>query len=163
MFYWHPALGYDKINENYYWHFPLTTTYYGETDVIWSEGPAKNYPVKPVTFAEGNGTIANFTKNSIMHSYDIATTQSATVVDHTEYFPGWKVLVDNTPVPIQFQDINYRGQITFPITAGNHHIIAKWGEDKLRFAADSVSLITLFFLLLLSGITVFSTYAKKRI
>ncbi len=36
FFYWKPMLGYDTINEKYYWNFPLTTTYYGETDVIWS-------------------------------------------------------------------------------------------------------------------------------
>src|SRR5207253_1035424 len=27
-FYWKPLLGYEKINEKYYWNFPLTTTYW---------------------------------------------------------------------------------------------------------------------------------------
>src|SRR4029079_3573191 len=44
--YWKPQEGYDKIDESYYWNCPLTSTYYGETDTIWSAGPAKTYPKK---------------------------------------------------------------------------------------------------------------------
>ena len=44
VFYWKPAEGFDKVNEEYYWNFPLNTTYYGETDVIWSAGAFKKYP-----------------------------------------------------------------------------------------------------------------------
>lgn len=163
LWYWHPALGYDKINENYYWHFPLTTTYYGETDVIWSAGPAKAYPKKPVEFAAGNGTVSNFTKTSITHSYEVSTTQSATLVDHTEYFPGWRVWVDGNTVPIQFQDINYRGQVTFSVNAGNHQIVMKWGEDKLRFISDMVSQVTLIICMVVVGWRLSIIYAKKRI
>lgn len=163
LWYWHPALGYDKINENYYWHFPLTTTYFGETDVIWSAGPAKKYPAKPVEFAEGKGVVSDFAKNSILHTYTVTTTESATIVDHTEYFPGWKVLVDGQPVQIQFQDVNHRGEITYPVSSGKHHIIVKWGEDKLRFFSDLLSGAALMLLLVISGVKLFSYYAKKRI
>lgn len=163
VWYWHPALGYDKINENYYWYFPLTTTYYGETDVIWSAGPAKAYPQNPIVFAAGNGTVSNITKNSLVHTYEVSTTQSATLVDHTEYFPGWRVWVDGKVVPIEFQDINYRGEISYHVTAGNHHIIVKWGEDKLRFFADMLSLLTLVGLVMLISWRLLVTYAKKRI
>lgn len=163
IMYWHPALGYEKIDEQYYWHFPLTTTYYGETDVIWSEGPAKHPAPKPVTFAEGNGVVSNFIKNSLMHTYTIATTQSATIVDHTQYFPGWKVSVDGTPTPIQFQDINYRGLITFPVSAGKHDIVVVWGEDKLRLVTDIISLCASIGMVMSAGIVLFGMYAKKRV
>ncbi len=163
LYYWHPALGYDKVDENYYWHFPLTTTYYGETDVIWSGGPAKAYPKNTVEFAAGNGIVTHFTKNSLMHSFDIAATRSATLVDHIEYFPGWKVLIDGRTVPIQFQDINYRGEITFPIPSGIHHISVKWGEDKVRFIADILSSFALLIFIGISLVTVALPYVKKRI
>ncbi|HEX7041665.1 MAG TPA: 6-pyruvoyl-tetrahydropterin synthase-related protein [Patescibacteria group bacterium] len=159
IWYWHPSLGYDKINENYYWHFPLTTTYYGETDVIWTAGPAKAYPKNPVSFAEGYGEVKNYTRNSIKHSYDLSATVSAKVVDYTEYFPGWKVFVDKKSIPIEFQDINYRGLITFRITPGKHHIEVIWGEDKFRFFTDLLSLSVLIVLLVISVFL----YVKKRI
>jgi hypothetical protein len=85
------------------------------------------------------------------------------LVDHTEYFPGWRVWVDGNTVPIQFQDINYRGQITFSVNAGNHQIVMKWEEDKLRFISDMVSLITLIICMVVVGWRLSIIYAKKRI
>jgi len=148
-FYWKPALGYDKINENYYWNFPYNTTYYGETDVIWSAGPANSYPKKPVEFTEGSGKISDFKKKTTIHTYSVIANQNSTIVDHTQYFPGWKVFVDNISSPIQFQNPDYRGQITFPVSKGIHLVKVEFGEDKLRFISDFVSLSALIFVFIL--------------
>lgn len=147
--YWVPPLGYDKINENYYWNFPLNTTYFGETDVIWSAGPAKAYPKERVEFAAGMGSIRNFTKNSFKQSFTVTSTTAATLVNHTEYFPGWRVTVNGKNVPIEFQDQNYRGEITFAIPAGENKVSVIFGESKIRFIADIVSLVTVLSILVL--------------
>lgn len=159
--YWQPTYGWDKVNESYYWNYPLTSTYYGETDVIWTQGEAKAFPKAPVEFAAGQGSISTFTKNSFKQQFTVTAKTSSTLVAHTEYFPGWKVFVNNTQVPIQFQDQHYRGQITFPIPEGNSSVRLVFGETPVRLFSDVVSLTTFVVLVLLAGIRK-AWYGKKR-
>lgn len=141
-FYWKGSLGYDKINEKYYWNFPLTTTYYGETDVIWSEGPAKLYPKQRVEFTSGQGTITNFVKKNTYQSFNADVKNDAEIVSHTEYFPGWTVRVDGIKTPIQFQSANHRGEILFNIAKGNHSVVIKFEESKVRAIADIITVLS---------------------
>ena len=140
IFYWHPFLGYQKVNEDYYWNFPLNTTFYGETDVVWSAGPAKSYPGDRVEIIDGKGEIRNFFKKSNQHSFTLNLTKDSYLIDHTQYFPGWKVYVDGKSIPIQFQNQNYRGEITFFVPAGKHNVVVNFGETKIRFLADILTL-----------------------
>lgn len=148
IYYWRPPLGYDKIDEKYYWNFPLNTTYFGETDVIWSTGPAKEYPKKRVDVIGGQATIANFTKKSNIHQFTIAAKTNAQLVDHIQYFPGWRVFVDNKPVSIEFQDQHWRGEITFVVSKGNHTVKVIFGESPVRFVANIISVLSFLALFL---------------
>jgi len=64
-------------------------------------------------------------------------------------YPGWRVTIDGTAIPIT-PDVPY-GRITFPVPEGHHHISIRFGETPLRRAADCVSLacLALTFVLLL--------------
>lgn len=140
-YYWRPQLGLDKINENDYWNFPLTTTYYGETDLIWSEGPAKEYPLQRIEVINGKGTIEEMTKKSNLLSFKVNNETPIKVVTHIQYFPGWRAFVDGKQVPIEFQYGIYRGHIVFEIPKGQHEIKLSFGESKLRFIADLLSVV----------------------
>ncbi len=142
-FYFKAQEGYDKVDENKYWNFPLNTTYYGETDIIWSEGSEKEYPKAPVEFAAGEGTIRNYSRTSHTREYTVTTRMDSTIVDHTHFFPGWRVYVDGEKVPVEFQDQNYRGELTFKISPGSHTVMAVFGESKVRLIADIGTLIGL--------------------
>lgn len=137
--YWKPGLGYDKVDEGYYWNFPLTTTYYGETNVVWSAGPAVSYPKERIEIIAGEGVIQKVSKKSNLHTFTIEATTDVSVVDKTQYFPGWRVYVDGRSVPIQFQDPNWRGLIQFSTASGYHNVRVVFEESKLRLAADLVS------------------------
>ncbi len=150
LYYWIPQNGFDKINENYFWNFPLNTTYFGETDVVWSAGPAQEFPKKRMEVISGNGTISNFRRKSNLHIFTVSSNTNLSVVDHTQYFPGWRVLVDNKSVPTQFQDPSYRGQIIFNIPKGRHDIQVIFGESKIRFISDIISLGGIMGLIILS-------------
>lgn len=144
VFYWRPAEGFDKMNdEKQFWNYPLNTTYFGETDVIWSEGPAKSFPPAPVEVIDGAATVDDFTKKTQFHTYFVSVSKDAKLVDHTQYFPGWRVYVDSKKVPIQFQDNSWRGQITFAVPKGEHKVRVSFEETPLRLAADLISLATL--------------------
>lgn len=150
IFYWFPRLGYDTIDEQKYWNFPLTTTYYGETDVIWSEGPAKKYPKAKIEVIEGKATISNLTQKTNQHEFIVEASKAAKLVSRTQYFPGWNVYVDSVSVPIEFQDPHYRGQLTFQIPQGKHAVLIRFEENKLRALADGLSITGVVLLILLA-------------
>lgn len=141
IYYWKPVLGWDKINEEYYWNFPLTTTYFGETDLIWSEGPAKQYPSRRVEVIDGKGTIGKMAKKSNMLAFKVYNETPIKVVAHVQYFPGWRAYVDGKKTPIEFQYGIYRGYIVFQIPKGQHEIKLSFGESKIRFIADILAVV----------------------
>ena len=74
------------------------------------------------------------------------------MVSHTQYFPGWTVRIDGVKTPIQFQSANHRGEILFNIPQGNHKVVLRFEESKIRLAADFITLcsfITFFVLVFL--------------
>jgi hypothetical protein len=146
--YWNPPEGYDRIDESYYWNYPLTTNYYGEVDTIWSEGPAKAYPKNRVDLAAGLATIQGYMQKGTIYSYAVSAQTPTTIVQRTQYFPGWIVLVDGKKVPIEFQDQNYRGLITYQVPAGDHTIDVRFAQSKIQQISNYLSIATLITLLL---------------
>lgn len=147
-YYWKPQLGLNKINENDYWNFSLNSTYYGETDLIWSKGPAENYPKQRIELIGGQGTISNFKKKSNLKTFAVDAKTDIQLVDHTQYYPGWRVFVDGVSIPIEFQDQNWRGQITFYVPQGEHQIKVAFSENKLRLIADFLTVLATVTLLI---------------
>lgn len=96
----------------------------------------------------GDAVVKNFFKKSSLHTYLVEVKKDARLVDHTQYFPGWKAYVDGKETLIQFQDQNSRGEITFAVPKGQHLVKVVFGETKLRFFGDMLSVVTLLVLLL---------------
>lgn len=143
--FWNPPLGYDKITETDYWNYPLNTTYFGETDLIWSDGPASSYPKAPFEIIEGEGEITNPYKKSTKHSFTLNAKTDVRMIDNTQYFPGWRVFVDGKKTPIEFQDQNHRGRITFSVKEGFHNVKIIFGNSPTRTISNIMSVVTLLF------------------
>ena len=142
-YYWRPGMGYDKIDETYYWNFPLDTTYYGETDLRWSAGSKYSYAPEPVSVVRGEATVSGYQRKTQHRMYTVEAETDATLVDHTQFYPGWKVFVDNNPVEVQFQDQNWRGLLEYSVPSGRHEVRVVFGENKLRLITDIVSVMSL--------------------
>ena len=71
----------------------------------------------------------------------ITASQPFTAVYNGFDYPGWRVTVDGTAVPIT-PDVPH-GRITFPVPEGHHNVSIRFGETALRRAADCVSLACL--------------------
>ncbi|MEK7060602.1 MAG: 6-pyruvoyl-tetrahydropterin synthase-related protein [Patescibacteria group bacterium] len=140
--FWSAPLGYDKIVESDYWNYPLNTTFFGETDLIWSDGPAKEYPKAPIELIEGEGDISHVYKKSIHHSFTIDAKTPVRIIDNTQYFPGWRVFVDTVKTPIEFQDQNHRGRITFAVPQGIHTVQIAFGNSPIRTIGNIASIVT---------------------
>lgn len=166
--YWYPQLGFEKINEEYYWNYPLDTTYYGETNLVWSAGSASEFPKAPVEVIGGEAKVLDLNKQSTRHTYLIDAKTDARVVDHTQYFPGWRVFVDEQEVSIQFQDPSHRGEITYDVPPGKHNVDVTFGETKTRLAANILSIVSaviIVFLLVLKTVmpNLFRHFIKFRV
>lgn len=140
-YYWIPSLGWDKINEKDYWNYPLTTAGFGETDLIWSKGPANKYPVQRVDVIDGKGVIEDIAKKSNLLIFKVNNETPIKVVTHIQYFPGWRAYVDGNIIPVEFQYQIYRGEMVFKIPQGKHDVRISFGESKIRFAADMLTVM----------------------
>lgn len=150
VFYWRPTQGWDtNVSDSQFWDYPLNTTYFGETDVIWSAGPAKKAPVSRIEVIDGNATVSNFHKITQLQTFTVESTTGGRLVSHTQYYPGWNVYVNGKKTEIQFQDPNWRGLITFDIPRGSNEIAIRFEETKLRKLANTVSIGSVFVLFII--------------
>lgn len=156
--YFRPPLGLDRIDEAYYWNYPLNTTYFGETDIIWSAGPADSYPKNRFEVIGGDGIITAGIKKGTEHTFTVNAVSDVQVVDRTQYFPGWRVFADSKKIPIEFQDQNWRGLITFRLSPGTHHIRVIWGESGVRQIADGITIASLGMSLMLFAYSIRKKY-----
>lgn len=135
--------GYIHHDDSFYFSFPGTTSFHGETLTRWSAGEASSYPKAPLELIDGIATIDNFSRKTHQFSFKVTAQKPSAILVNTVYYPGWVALVDENRVSIQFQDNNHRGLITFRIPEGSHIVRVLFMETKLRLLADILSSITI--------------------
>ncbi len=137
-----PALrvaGYEYRPVGFYKNFPNTTYFHGEATTVWSTGDFSTYPKAPVEVVSGTATISGFTKSNTRHMYTVTSDTETNIVDNTLYYPGWQVKENGTKLPIEFQNANHRGLITYTLSKGVHAIDVSFHETPLRLASDIIS------------------------
>lgn len=138
--YWH-ARGYLYSNDTFFNSIYDGTTDTGESSPIWSIRFMEHRPKERVELIGGKATIVEKGRNTTVHTYLINTTTNiAQIKENTVYFPGWKVLVNGRQVPIQFQDKNNLGLITFNVPQGKSDVVVKFTNTKLRVISGLLSL-----------------------
>lgn len=125
------------------------STEFGAASTIWSAGDPIAYPKEPVEIISGNGVLSNYQRKPRVHAFSVEAQDQIAILDNTLYFPGWKVTVDDQKVPIEFQDANHRGLITFFVPKGKHHVTVRFTESPIRLISDIISLTTFSALVLI--------------
>lgn len=120
----------------------------GESAPIWSVRFMEKFPKAHLEVIEGKAMIEEVGRKTNRHEYRITAEQPTRLVENTLYFPGWQILVDNQLVEIQFQDPAHRGLMTFNVPKGEHRLLIRFSETKLRLFADLVSLVSILVLVL---------------
>ena len=141
--YWQPK-GFLSQSETELIQNYIGTTDTGESTPLW----AIRFQEKP---SPGNLSVVwgapieqqILRRQAEIHEYTVTTTTETQVSDNTLYFPGWKAYIDGRQVPIIYDDMNWRGEITFPIPTGTHHVKVVFEDTKLRRFANILSLISL--------------------
>lgn len=119
------------------------TTDTGESSPVWSVRFMEKAGTHHLEFISGKGKIDEYERTSVLHHYTVEAGTQVQLRENTVYFPGWKILIDNSSIPIEFQDTHNRGVMTFTIPAGKHDVKVEFGETKLRLLADVISVIGL--------------------
>jgi len=112
-------------------------------NTVWS-GETTEYPIKDhkADIIAGSGDIEVLDNRYGIRKYVVNAKTDVRLVDYTFYFPGWEVKVDNQVVPIEFQDPNYRGVITYKLPAGDHQVDLYFGDTKLRRISNWISVVS---------------------
>lgn len=152
------------IEDNSRYYSNKTNLYANAYNTIWT-GPTENYPVKNVKgeIIEGKGKIIKRDEHNSWREYGIIADTELRMADYTFYFPGWRVFVDEKETLIEFQDMNYRGVITYRVPKGTHTILVKFTDTKVRLLSNIISLFSIGILgiLLVFRKKLFSYPAKK--
>lgn len=138
--------GYFNYPDKFYLSFPFMD-FHGESTTIWTAGNASQFPKKPIEVIAGEGSVRDISKKSNEHQFSVDAKSELVILDNTVYFPGWVATIDGKKTPIQFQDINHRGLITFTVPEGIHNIKITFKESPIRLFSDIFSLSTLVVLL----------------
>lgn len=150
-----------SLHPQSYYESNLTNLYSINMNTVWT-GKTEDYPQRTrqakIISGEGN-LIANKMTGTKRH-YTITGKTPVRLVDYTFYFPGWHVFVDGVDTPIQFQDPNYRGIITYMVPAGHHQIEVVFKDTVIRKYAQFMSLAAILFIFLLF---IFRKYPMRRI
>ncbi len=117
---------------------------------IWT-GKSEDYPVKTekTEILEGTGVVIDKKVNNSSRVYKIKADTTLKMVDYTFYFPGWNLYIDGNKAPIEFQDPNQRGVITYQVPQGEHTIELKFEDTRVREYAKILSLTSLIVFILL--------------
>lgn len=151
--------GFTTREESYYFSFNGTPYHHGEATTIWTAGDPGEIPKYPIEVIQGKGDVKNVKRKSNAHTFVVNADTTVKILDNTIYFPGWQVFVDGKKVPIEFQDMNYRGLITFAVPQGINKVEVIFGESPIRLFADGVSLAAL---LLVAGVIAIRKKIKSK-
>ena len=150
--YWQ-AKGFSYKDESFYRGIYASTTDTGESSPRWSVRFMERYPAAPMEVIDGEAEIEMVSRLSNRHEFTIKAETPVRLVENTLYFPGWDILVDGQATEVKFQDPAYRGLMTFNVPAGEHQVVARFRETRLRLFADLISLAGVGLLLVSAIIT----------
>lgn len=145
-----PRIGLGKKLDNktsFYLNYPKSTTWHNEASPVWTAGEADSFAPQKVQII-GNGLADKLNIKPTRHLFNIFAQEKIEVIDNTVYFPGWKVYANDQEIPIQFQNPNHRGLITFKLDKGNYNVKVIFKHTKVRLLAEFISFFSLALLLI---------------
>lgn len=126
----HRDKGYYTTNEG-------TTTVADEYMPRWVSLVPGSRASERLVFQEGRGTIVYEYLNTQRVVATVDALEKSILRLHTIYYPGWGIMIDGRPVPVDYR--NPHGFMEISVPAGTHKIEAEFRETIFRFLADLIS------------------------
>jgi len=143
--------------ESFYLTNEATTTVKDEYMPVWVKEKPTSRPAQKIEIISGKGRIENLTYNSKEISFTVVAEEEVRVQINTIYFPGWYLKVDNQPLT-RFEINDPKGVMNFVVPAGNHQVLAYFGETEPRALADLISLGSL----IITGTLLVKSWRRKN-
>lgn len=138
------------------------TTDTGESSPRWAVSYMWNAPKEHMSVIGGKASVKDIERSSTKHVYRVNVFTKSQLRENTLYFPGWNITVDKKIVPIEFQDRNNIGIMTFLLPVGEHIVIAQFTDTKLRVFSNILSGITIIFVILFLMVNIFIRYKNYQ-
>lgn len=155
---WHPR-AYEVRKESTFTYIYPSTTDTGESSPIWSVRFMEHTPASAVGVIWGAANIQEIRRTTTTHEYKISAESESRILENTLYFPGWNIYVNGSKTDIQFQDPEFRGLMTFMVPEGEHTVMIRFEDTKVRKWALHISRISVVVLLSTIG---FSLVWKRK-
>ena len=92
------------------------------------------------TVVDGDADIRQLAKSPVSWSAEVTATRLSTLKLAISWFPGWQVLVDDTPVGAQPSAPT--GQIRFEVPIGVHRVQVEWTRTGIVRLGDVISVLS---------------------
>lgn len=118
---------------------------------IWADIKKSNLRVKPkynIEIIKGDAEIMEVLRTPVSHVYLIEAKSDIEVKENTLFFPGWIVTANNNIVPINYQNQNSPGIITFKLNKVNYNLEVKFVDLPIIIFSKWMSLISLLALII---------------
>jgi uncharacterized membrane protein len=140
-----------------YYYFTVDNIHSSNMNTIWTT-ETTGYPVKrddKVAILDGDATLSEVKIENSRREFTIDAQTETRMIDYTFYFPGWKVFVDGKEVNIEFQDVEYRGVITYKVPEGQHNVEVVFENTKTVLLGNYLSIIALAIIVFYKNIFTF--------
>ena len=114
----------------------------------------------PLDVLNGKAVFIQTVRTPVDHKYVIKVIDDSEK-ENTLYFPGWKVIVDEKEIPINYEDKNNFGLITFRLKKGLYKVAVIFTDTPIRKLGENISLASR---ILLSATTpfLFSVITRQK-
>ncbi len=95
---------------------------------------------------KGNVISTQLRRTPINHEYLFNVVENSNIRENTFYFPGWKVIANGKEIPINYEDKNNFGLITFQLKKGLYKINVIFTDTPIRKTGKFISFTSLIIL-----------------
>lgn len=95
----------------------------------------------------GDAIVVQINRTPINHEYLLNVIENSNIRENTFYFPGWKVIANEKEIPINYEDKNNFGLITFKLRKGLYKVNIIFTDTPIRKIGKYISIMSLMILL----------------
>ena len=137
---------YNNYIDSHYFTNDSNTTSSNELMPLWVKTNPTQQPENKVEIISGEGVIKNIANNSKQTSFDVDLKTESNVQINTIYYPGWEAASSGKKIPISYD--NNLGVMRLALSLGQQSISLKFKETLTRQFANTISLVSLFVLVI---------------
>ena len=134
----------EKKQDMFYYDFLFTTSTRHEHMPRWfSEHNISEFRSR-LTSDSGLVVFKELLWKTNKHVYEVNVPSKTNIWEHTAYFPGWQIFIDDKRAKIKHDNPDHQGIIGVEVPAGKHEIVTRFTEKTpARIIGNTISFLSL--------------------